>query len=98
MRKKKKELKDVLFDIYRELYSKSTPSADFDELYETAPLDEMGRKVIDFTSYEIDGDLMDEIIKKHCKENRLRKIEINSIRFNVYLGCSPKTRRKEIAK
>ena len=35
-RTRKKTLKDIVFDIYRELYANSEPKADFDELLESA--------------------------------------------------------------
>ena len=94
-RKKKKSLKDIVFDIYRDLYKNSTPSADFDELLESAEIMEDGRKNIHYENYEIDGDLMDEIIEKHMKENKLKKDERTAVKINVYLGASPVTKRKE---
>ena len=53
-RRKKKTLKDVVFDIYRELYINSEPSADFDQLVESAEIMEDGRKNIHYENYEID--------------------------------------------
>lgn len=94
MRKTKKTLKDIVFDIYRELYSNSDPPASFDDLYENAIIDEQGRKNIDYLSYEIDDELMNEIIEKHCKDNKLKDKEKSAIKINVYLGCSPKSKRK----
>lgn len=37
-RNKKKSLKDIVFDIYRELYINAEPSADFDKLLESADI------------------------------------------------------------
>lgn len=91
-RRKKKEIKNIILDIYRDLYANSEPKADFDELCDNAEIDSEGRKVIDFMAYEIDGELMKDIIDKHCKQNKLKERDINSVNVNVYLGCSPKTK------
>ena len=59
MARKKKSLKNIVFDIYRELYANSEPKADFDILVENAEIMSDGRKYIPYNDYEIDGDLMD---------------------------------------
>ena len=91
-RNKKKTLKDIVFDIYRELYLNSEPSADFDKLVETADILPDGRKDIHYENYEIDGELMDEIVEKHLKENKLSHKDRGAVKFEVYLGASPKTK------
>lgn len=93
-RRKKKTLKDVVFDIYRELYINSEPSADFDQLVESAEIMEDGRKNIHYENYEIDGELMDEIVERHLKENKLKDRERQAVKFEIYLGASPMTKRK----
>lgn len=94
-RRKKKTLKDIAFDIYRELYLNSFPSADFDFLVESAEIMEDGRKNIHYENYEIDGDLMDEIVERHLKVNKLNQRERQAIKFEIYLGASPMTKRKD---
>lgn len=93
-RRKKKTLKDVVFDIYRELYINSEPSADFDQLVESAEIMEDGRKNIHYENYEIDGELMDEIVERHLKKNKLKDRERQAVKFEIYLGASPMTKRK----
>ena len=93
MARKKKSLKNIVFDIYRELYENSEPKADFDILVENAEIMSDGRKYIPYNDYEIDGDLMDEIINKHIR-NRLNKFDKQAIRIEILLGCSPKTKLK----
>ena len=93
-RRKKKTLKDVVFDIYRELYINSEPSADFDQLVESAEIMEDGRKNIHYENYEIDGELMDEIVERHLKENKLKDRERQAVKFEIDLGASPMTKRK----
>lgn len=94
MARKKKSLKNIVFDIYRELYENSEPKADFDILVENAEIMSDGRKYIPYNDYEIDGDLMDEIINKHIIRNRLNKFDKQAIRIEILLGCSPKTKFK----
>ena len=63
MARKKQSLKNIVFDIYRELYENSEPKADFDFLVENAEIMSDGRKYIPYNDYEIDGDLMDEMVE-----------------------------------
>ena len=91
-RNKKKSLKDIVFDIYRELYINAEPSADFDKLLESADILLDGRKDIHYENYEIDDELMDEIVEKHLVENKLSRRERGAVKFEVYLGASPKTK------
>ena len=96
MRKTKKKLGEICFDILRELYQNATPQVDFDMLVENAQLDEVGRKIIPFDDYEIEEKVMIDIVKKHIKENKLTKVEGDVIKCNVYLGPSPKTKIEKI--
>lgn len=92
-RRKKKTLKDITFDIYRELYIMATPSADFDFLVETAEIMSDGRKNIHYENYEIDGEVMDEIVERHLKKNKITNRERQAIKFEIYLGASPMTKK-----
>ena len=83
----------IIWDIYRELYTNSEPSCDFDELVNSAEKNEKGEKIIPFENYFIDQGLMDEIIEKHLKNKRLTKLAKNSIKFNIYLGVSPRSKK-----
>lgn len=89
-----KLLRETVLDIYRELYANATPKADFDELVKNAIIDSEGRRVIPFMDYEIDSDLMENIIDKHCKKHRFNKHVTNQVKIEVYLGCSPTSKRK----
>ena len=77
-------------DCYRELFAKSEPPADFDELVANATINERGEKVIPFMNYEIDNDLLLEIIDKHSKRLRTKWKRQRFI-GTILLGCSPKT-------
>jgi hypothetical protein len=93
---KKDKMTEAVFDCLRELYANSEPSADFDKLFEEAPTNEEGQKVIDFMAYEIDKDKMTEIVDKHKAKLKSRRVSpsvIDAFIFNIYLGASPKTKR-----
>jgi hypothetical protein len=53
-----------------------------------------GRKNIHYENYEIDGELMDDIVERHLKENKLKPRERQAIKLEIYLGVSPMTKRK----
>lgn len=93
VRRKKKKLTEIAFDIYRELYANSEPKADFDLLLESAEIMLDGRKNIHYENYEIDGELMDDIVERHLKENKLNPNERQAIKLEIYLGASPMTKR-----
>lgn len=90
---KESKTEKIIWDIYRELYANSEPKADFNELYNSAQKNEKGEKIIPFENYFIEQKLMDEIIERNLKGKRLTKLAKNSIRVNVYLGCSPMSKK-----
>lgn len=89
-----KRIENLILDIYRELYKQSTPSADFDELVNNASLNERGQKIIDYNSHELEHDKFEVIINQKIKEHkiRLKDYEKKRLTFQVYLGCSPKSK------
>jgi hypothetical protein len=87
---KKDKIEYVSWEIYRELYKNSTPSANFDLLYMTAKRDSRGTKEIKYWNYYIERQKCDDIIEKVCKVYKLKRREIESIKGYIYLGCSPK--------
>lgn len=92
--KKKDKLLKILFDMYEEAYQNSIPKASFYELYENAPIDKDGRKVIDFKAYECEEVILKEILDKRLNDKKLRlsEFEKRSLQFQYWLGCSPKTK------
>ena len=92
---KKTVVNEAITHCYRELYKYATPPADFDKLVEEAPLDEHGKKNINYMAYEIEEKLMEKIIN-----NTLKKFKITSpymarkFRQVMYLGASPKFKRE----
>jgi len=92
--KETKEQK-IIWQIYRELYKASTPSADFDELVNSAEKNKKGQKIIPFNDYEISEKDYNEIIDRNIKGKKLTKLSQQMIRNTVALGCSPRFKRKE---
>jgi hypothetical protein len=93
---KKNKLEEAVMECYRELYKAATPSADFDKLVEEAPLNKHGQKEIDFMAYEIDADLMEDIVNGIIKKYKIKPDKmISTFRGAIYLGASPKTKRNE---
>lgn len=90
--KESKEQK-IIWQIYRELYRASTPSADFDLLVENAEINKLGQKVILFNDYEISLEDYNEIVERNLKGQRLTKLKKQAIRNSCMLGCSPKFKK-----
>ena len=90
---KETKIQKIIWDIYKELYANSEPKTDFDELVKSAQKNEKGEKIIPFENYFIEQELMDEIVEKHLKNKRLTKLAKNSIKFNIYLGVSPRSKK-----
>lgn len=84
----------VLYEIYRRIYAEATPKADFYELWKNAELNERGQRDIKFDQYEIDDELMSQIIESSLKEFKIPKNRRGSFSVAIYLGCSPRTKRK----
>ena len=84
-------LQDAVLDCYRELYKKATPSADFDELVANAPLNNEGKKVIDYNAYKLDRFTYEDIVEKHIKKNKLKGPIARGFSIEMYLGCGPTT-------
>ena len=80
------------YECYKELFANSEPPADFDELLLNSPINERGQIDISFMEYEIDEDLMEEIIDKY--EVKVKKHERRYFAQSILLGCSPKTKTK----
>ena len=83
----------IVFDYYRRVYKAATPSADFDELMENAPINDNNQKVIDYNSYEIEEEIMEQIIKDIFKQYRIPVYRRKAFQFEFHLGCGPRTKR-----
>lgn len=83
-----KKEEELMLDCYRELFKKSTPSGDFDELVVNATINKEGEKEIPFKNYEIDDKLLHEIIDKHVKKIKPKWKSLR-LKNTILLGCSP---------
>ena len=88
----KDKLKKAYNDIMVELYANATPPADFLKLVEEAEVNEFGEKDIHYDNYEIDEDVAISIFNKHARG--FNKPEREVLSFNIWLGASPKTKKK----
>ena len=88
-----KKEEQIIWDIYVDIYKMSTPRADFNELVDKAPMDDMGRKDIYFMNYEIEESVFDRILDSHLKGRRITKLKQRMIRNTILMGCSPKFKK-----
>lgn len=88
-----KKEEQIIWDIYVDIYKMSTPSADFNELVDKAPMDDRGRKEIYFMNYEIEEYVFDKILDSHLKGRRITKLKQRMIRNTILMGCSPKFKK-----
>ena len=94
--KAKKNEEVAMWACYRRLYNASEPSADFDKLMEEAPVNEEGKKVIDYMSYEIDIKVYEEIIKEVIDEFKIKpSYRANAFRITMAFGATPKFKINE---
>lgn len=93
---KKKTVREVMLDIYRELYRKATPSADFDELVANAKVNEYGTKDIPYMDYYLDDDEYVKTVNKYLKRYSRRDSGfLKAIEFEAYLGCGPTSHKPD---
>jgi hypothetical protein len=86
----------TLYEIYKRLFAAATPPGDFDELVENAEFDKYGRRHIPFMDYEIENDIMDNIINSILDENKIKnEHKRKQYITTIYLGCSPKSKIEE---
>lgn len=92
---KQSKVEKAILHFYIEIYKVATPSADFNDLVDKAPINKYGQKEIEFNSYEVDGELFDKILHETCKQFKLNLREKKMFMFEAYLGASPKIERNE---
>jgi len=90
---KQEKIDNAITECYRRLFKASTPQADFDKLVEEAETNERGQKVIPYMDYEIEEDVMYNIVEDIIEEYKFPKYLKDSFKTTIYLGCSPKTKK-----
>jgi hypothetical protein len=83
----------ILNDTYNRLYKLSEPSANFNELVESATINSYGQKEIPFNRYEIDIPTYEDVLEKIIKKYRLNEIESKQLKNTIALGCSPRFKK-----
>ena len=94
--KKQHRDENILHELYRRAFARSTPQGDFDSLMENAEINEQGEKVIPYMDYECEEEVLQEVFNSVMKEFRVPVPRRKAFSFHFYLGCSPKTKRKEV--
>jgi len=82
---------NICMEIYREMYKKATPSADFDKLIERG----ITKKRDWFRDYYLPLEEQEKVINKYCKKYKCSRIEKEKIRFEVLFGCAPSSYLKK---
>lgn len=91
---KKSKIEKALLEAYVMAYKKAIPSADFLELMDNAKIDKDGRKIIDYDAYFCENEVLKEIIDSIVIKYKLNDREIKVLNFNFWLGCSPRSSKK----
>lgn len=92
--KDKKKIDNLLWECYEEFYREAIPSVSFKELWENAPLNERGEKIIEYEAYYLSSELYQEIFNKYMNlisDNSLYK---RTFHFIVATGPSPMSNKK----
>lgn len=80
----------AILDCYQSLYLHATPSANFQELMDTATINRYGQKEIKFNDYTIPEELCTRIINNTIKKYRMRGYLRQQFKVTILLGCSPR--------
>lgn len=83
------DLKNIIFDLYVELYENTIPRGDFMTMFHQSEYLPNGNKDIPCNLYTIDSDLMDDIIKKHMVQNNLSESDRKIILMEMSFGYVP---------
>ena len=90
------DLNQIYWNCIRELYETSEHisgvKVDFDKIYNEAPLNEDGRKFINYDEYYLDRVVFEEIANKYI--SKLPEWKRKGLSMQIYLGSSP-TSNKE---
>jgi len=89
---KEERIKEIVYDIYEDLYLNSDPPISFRHLMDVSPVID-GRIMIPFNEHTIDSDLYNKIMTYHLKKIKVRKHIKDQIKASVMLGCSPRLKQ-----
>jgi hypothetical protein len=91
MRRKKDFMSSVIEETFEKIYRVSTPPASFRVLFREAPVNSEGKKEIDYSDHYISQDRLEQICKSQEIKYKLDAYENRTLRFNVFLGPSPRS-------
>jgi len=81
------KLYNVVIEIYKKMYSETTPPADWDEMVKSGEVIRQGF----FNNYVLDQARSNEIIDQTIKKYKwIKKHEAKKIETTVHFGCSPR--------
>ena len=87
----KNKVEQIYWNCIRELYETSEHisgvKVDFDKIYNEAPLNEDGRRVINYDEYYLDRVVFEDIVNKHI--GKLPEWRRKGLCLLIYLGSSP---------
>ena len=83
--KNDEKLWKICLQIYKEAYLKSDPPADFDALMKAGKTKVSGW----FYKYYLPDETFQEIVRNHCKKNKLNTRDAHRVSKEVFLGCAP---------
>ena len=92
--KEDEQLRNVCEDIYRELYQKAQPSADFDQLKKTKLNKEKNSDPEAYLDHYLPQQQQTEIIEKHCKKHNLKDWQKDKVRTTIHIGAAPAGSKK----
>lgn len=84
-----KQINQLLYDCYCELYENATPKADFKQLMESSEKVN-GVIQIPFNDYSMSNKLLEEIVNKYA-DMIAPSWKKQMFKNTIYLGCSPKS-------
>jgi len=85
-----KQLWKICKEIYREMFKRAEPKADFDVILDSVE----GQEKEFFMKYFLESEKQEKIIDSICKKHKLKFWERRKVDVEVYLGCSPNTSKK----
>ena len=81
--------KDIYKELMIEAYKAATPPADYEELYNKAPINERGERIIPYKDHIISIKDLDDIFDSVMKKYKVNPYMSKLYRLYFYLGPSP---------
>lgn len=92
--KDKKKISALMWECYEEFYKEASPSVSFKELWENAPLNNKGEKMIEYEAYYLSTEKYMEIFNKYMDRISDNTFYKRSFHFAVATGPSPMSNKE----